>query len=113
MPKSKTRFSIVATKEQWDDLRDSTNTKAEMLLKKVHGGSTGIPSPFTYTQCMWTFIGVIMMHTIVSQVGLLVHTASEGDLSLLLPPTGTFFFKNMIKKKFDFDKKIKLNYIYS
>ena len=97
-PKSKRRFSIVAAQNKWDELRDtakrvknSAKTKAAMWLKKVQGGNAGIPPPFTYKQCMWTFIGVVITLTILSQVGILVHTASEGDLGLLLPPMGTFF----------------------
>ena len=69
---------------------ESAKNKATRWYKKVHGGSAGIPPAFTLRQCLWTFIGVIITHTILSRINLLVKTESDGDLSLILAPLGKF-----------------------
>ena len=52
------------------------------------GGSAGIPPSFTYRQCLLTFIGVMITHTILSRINQLIKTESDGELSLILAPLG-------------------------
>lgn len=73
-----------------NEAKESAKNKATRWYKKVHGGSAGIPPAFTLRQCLWTFIGVIVTHTILSRINLLIKTESDGDLSLILAPLGKF-----------------------
>ncbi len=75
-------------KETMNEAKDIAKTKAHRWLKKVQGGSAGIPPAFSYSQCLWTFIGVMITHTILSRINLLIKTESDGDLSLILAPLG-------------------------
>lgn len=76
------------TKETLNEAKEAAKNKATRWGKKVRGGSAGIPPSFTWTQCFWTFVGVITTHTILSRINLLIGTESGGDLSLILAPLG-------------------------
>ena len=52
------------------------------------GGNAGIPPSFTYRQCMWTFIGVMTTHTLLSLINQVVKVESDNELSLVLAPLG-------------------------
>lgn len=73
------------------EAKDGARAKAERWAVKVRGGGAGIPPSFTYRQCMWTFLGVIITHTVLSRINLLIQEESDGDLSLVLAPLGEIF----------------------
>ncbi|KAL7533863.1 hypothetical protein ACHAWF_004641, partial [Thalassiosira exigua] len=70
------------------EAKDNAKSKISRWGKKVQGGSAGIPPAFGVTQSLWTFVGVMTTHTILSRINLLVKTESDGDLSLILAPLG-------------------------
>ena len=70
------------------EVKDSAQMKLSRWGKKVQGGSAGIPPSFGWDQTLWTFIGVMTTHTILSRVNLLVKTESDQQLSLILAPLG-------------------------
>mmetsp|Transcript_34507 Transcript_34507/g.83519 ORF Transcript_34507/g.83519 Transcript_34507/m.83519 type:complete len:550 (+) Transcript_34507:35-1684(+) len=74
--------------QSFREAKDGAKSKGARWLKKIHGGSAGIPPSFGYRQCMWTFIGVMTTHTILSRINLLVQDESDGDISLILAPLG-------------------------
>lgn len=75
-------------KETYEVAKEGAKNKATRWAKKVQGGSAGIPPAFSWRQCAWTFIGVIVTHTILSRINLLIKKESGGDLSLILAPLG-------------------------
>lgn len=76
------------TKATLNEVKESAKNRVSRWLKKVQGGSAGIPPSFSYRQCLWTFIGVMTTHTILSRINLLIQTESDGDLDLILAPIG-------------------------
>ncbi|KAL7534354.1 hypothetical protein ACHAWF_007021 [Thalassiosira exigua] len=46
------------------EARAGVGNKLSRWGKKVRGGGAGIPPAFGYTQCLWTFVGVMTTHTI-------------------------------------------------
>ena len=75
-------------KETIEEAKESAKNKATRWGKKVRGGSAGIPPSFTMRQCSWTFLGVILTHTMLSRFNLWINEESGGDLSLILAPLG-------------------------
>lgn len=55
---------------------------------KVKGGDAGIPPAFNFVQCMWTFIGSIITHAILSRLNEYVSTQTGGELFLIFAPLG-------------------------
>lgn len=49
---------------------------------------TGVPPSFTWTQTLWTFVGVLVTHTILSRLNYFIVTESADKLSLVLAPLG-------------------------
>ncbi len=70
------------------EAKEGAKNRVSRWAKKLQGGSAGIPPAFTFRQSLWTFIGVMTTHTILSRINLLVQTESDGDLSLVLAPLG-------------------------
>ena len=75
-------------KEIMNAAKSIVKNKSSRWLKKIQGGSTGIPPSHSYRVCLWTFIGVITTHTILSRLNLFIKTESNGDLDLILAPLG-------------------------
>ena len=75
-------------KEMTSKAKDDAKVKTTRYLKKVQGGSAGIPPPFTNSQTMLTFVGVFVTHLILSRLNLLIQTESNNELSLILAPLG-------------------------
>jgi hypothetical protein len=70
------------------EAKDEAKTKISRWWQKVQGGSAGISPSFTFTQCAWSFLGVMITHLILSRIALLVDMQSNGELSLVLAPLG-------------------------
>lgn len=70
------------------EAKDGVKSRAARWLQKASGGGAAIPPSFTNSQTLWTFLGVMITHTILSRINLLVKTESDGDLSLVLAPLG-------------------------
>ncbi len=95
--------------------KDDLQEKANRWVTKMHGGNagetnschfmhhirstyshwlffwpTGIPPSFTWTQTFWSFIGVLVTHTILSRLNYFImrETADTAKLSLVLAPLG-------------------------
>mmetsp|Transcript_25429 Transcript_25429/g.39931 ORF Transcript_25429/g.39931 Transcript_25429/m.39931 type:complete len:564 (-) Transcript_25429:73-1764(-) len=81
----RTDFKKTATQAK-DDLQ----AKANRWVTKMHGGNAGIPPSFTWTQTLWSFIGVLITHTILSRLNYFImrETADTSKLSLVLAPLG-------------------------
>ena len=75
-------------KQTFHEVKDGAKTKVSRWFKKIQGGSAGIPPSFSYSQCLWTFIGVMTTNTILSRLNLFINIESDGDLSLILAPLG-------------------------
>lgn len=69
-------------------VKEGLQSRSTRWCKKVRGGSAGIPPSFSIRQCLWTFVGVMTTHTILSRINLLIDMESEGELSLILAPLG-------------------------
>lgn len=97
--RSRRRSSIVQAsinirdnaKETAEEVKEAAKNKVTRWGKKIQGGSAGIPPAFTWRQCLWTFIGVMTTHTILSRINLLIMTESDKELALILAPLGMFF----------------------
>ena len=95
--------------------KDDLETKANRWVSKMHGGNAGetiilsfctscskyahftfliwpkgIPPSFTWTQTLWSFVGVLVTHTILSRLNsfIMMETADTTKLSLVLAPLG-------------------------
>ena len=77
-------------KETAEEVKEAAKNKVTRWGKKIQGGSAGIPPSFTWRQCLWTFIGVMTTHTILSRINLLIMTESDKELALILAPLGLF-----------------------
>jgi len=77
-------------KESLVEAKEGAKNKATRWGKKIRGGGAGIPPAFTWRQCLWTFIGVMTTHTILSRINLLIMTESDKELALILAPLGMF-----------------------
>jgi len=75
-------------KETAKEAKEAAKNKATRWGKKIQGGGAGIPPAFTWRQCLWTFIGVMTTHTILSRINLLIMTESDKELALILAPLG-------------------------
>ncbi len=71
-------------------VRAGERAKAQTVLcwKKSHGGSAAIPPPFSNTQSAWTFVGVLVTHTMFSRMNVAILEKTQGELDLVLPPLG-------------------------
>ena len=77
-------------KETAEEVKEAAKNKVTRWGKKIQGGGAGIPPSFTWRQCLWTFIGVMTTHTILSRINLLIMTESDKELALILAPLGMF-----------------------
>jgi len=70
--------------------KDDLQTKAHRWATKMHGGNAGIPPSFTWTQTLWSFVGVLATHSILSRLNyfIMTETADTSQLSLILAPLG-------------------------
>ena len=75
-------------KETAEEVKEAAKNKATRWGKKVRGGSAGIAPAFTWRQCLWTFVGVVTTHTILSRINLLIMTESDKEFNLILAPLG-------------------------
>lgn len=75
-------------KEIATEMKDGAKAKASRYLKKIQGGSAGIPPSFSNSQTLLTFVGVFITHLILSRLNLLITTVSNDELSLILAPLG-------------------------
>lgn len=75
-------------KETLVEAKEEAKAKGARWLKKIKGGNAGISPSFTFTQMMWSFLGVAVTHCILSRIDLLITTESEGELALVLAPLG-------------------------
>ena len=96
--RSKRRSSIIQAsiyirdnaKETAEEVKEAAKNKVTRWGKKIQGGGAGIPPSFTWRQCLWTFIGVMTTHTILSRINLLIMTETDKELALILAPLGMF-----------------------
>ena len=77
-------------KDTVDEVKEAAKNKATRWAKKVRGGSAGIAPAFTLRQCLWTFVGVVTTHTMLSRLNLWIMNESDKEFSLILAPLGTF-----------------------
>eukprot|EP01082_Thalassiosira_pseudonana_P000530 g1004.t1 g1004 contig10:1164842-1166801(+) len=75
-------------KETLVEAKEEAKAKGARWLKKIQGGNAVISPSFTFTQMMWSFLGVAVTHCILSRIDLLITTESEGELALVLAPLG-------------------------
>jgi len=75
-------------KEIATEAKDNAKAKLSRYLKKIQGGSAGIPPSFTNSQTLLTFIGVFITHLILSRLDLFIKIESNNELGLILPPLG-------------------------
>lgn len=68
------------------EAKNQSKAKMTRYLKKLQGGSAGLPPPFSNSQTLLTFIGVLITHLILSRLDLLIQTESNKELSMVLPP---------------------------
>ena len=80
-------------KDTVDEVKKAAKNKATRWAKKVRGGSAGIAPAFTLRQCLWTFVGVVTTHTMLSRLNLWIMNKSDEEFSLILAPLGTFLFE--------------------
>lgn len=85
--RKKVRNDLVENMEQ---KRDAAKSRGSRWIKKIQGGDAVIPPSFNWTQCAWTFIGVMTTHSILSRLNAYIVSESDGQLALILAPFGAF-----------------------
>mmetsp|Transcript_8591 Transcript_8591/g.17611 ORF Transcript_8591/g.17611 Transcript_8591/m.17611 type:complete len:292 (+) Transcript_8591:1113-1988(+) len=68
--------------------REWAKVQAVLWWKKSHGGNAAIPPPFSNTQSVWTFVGVLVTHIMFSGMNVAITKKTQGELDLVLPPLG-------------------------
>mmetsp|Transcript_32355 Transcript_32355/g.64993 ORF Transcript_32355/g.64993 Transcript_32355/m.64993 type:complete len:220 (+) Transcript_32355:1-660(+) len=71
-----------------NDAQYALKARGMKWWRKIHGGNAGIPPPFNLIQCVWTFIGSMTTHAILSWMNEAIAARSAGELTLIFAPLG-------------------------
>eukprot|EP01082_Thalassiosira_pseudonana_P001003 g998.t1.2.5e174188 g998 g998.t1 contig10:1155753-1157611(-) len=66
----------------------AAKAKGMKVLIKMKGGDASLPPAFNFTQCYWTFVGVLITHVLLSRLDLFIVNKTNGEYSLVIAPLG-------------------------